>query len=275
MNPAESDTRYRNFYEDSWAAHDTGKVRRSYGRREDRYALESHPEWKEIRQFVRDFDLRDRRVLEVGGGSAVFQDLVTDYTAIDIAWTAGRFFHKPFVCASATSLSFADNTFDAIWTSAVLEHVPNPEEALREMARVLKNGGLLYLSPAWQCRPWAAEGYQKRPYSDFGLKGKLIKASIPLRDSVPFRASYVFPRRALSLLRSRLSRKPRSLRFGRLTPNYEYRWQSDGDAVNSMDPFEVILWFEKRGHQCLNYKSVTRQFLVRTGPLILRIAKPD
>ena len=38
--------------------------------------------------------------------------------------------------------------------------------------------GYVYLNPAWACVPWAADGYEARPYSDFGITGKLIKASI-------------------------------------------------------------------------------------------------
>lgn len=33
---------------------------------------------------------------------------------------------------------------------------------------------------------YAAQGYGVRPYGDFGLKGKLIKATIPLTESKAF-----------------------------------------------------------------------------------------
>ena len=92
-------------------------------------------------------------------------------------------------------MPFHDNYFEAIWSIHVLEHVPDPESALLEMRRVLKPGGLLFLSPAWYCRPWAAQGYAVRPYSDLDLKGKVVKASIPLRNNLIFRAGYVIPRR--------------------------------------------------------------------------------
>ena len=71
----------------------------------------------------------------------------------------------------------------------MLEHVSDPERALLEMRRVLTDGGLLYLSADWQCRPWAADGYLVRPYSDFNFKGQLIKASLPIRDAVWFRST--------------------------------------------------------------------------------------
>ncbi len=46
----------------------------------------------------------------------------------------------------ATQLNYADNEFDKILCSEVIEHIPNADEALREMWRVLKPDGLLVLS---------------------------------------------------------------------------------------------------------------------------------
>lgn len=227
----------------------------------------------EIQAFVERYHLHAKRVLEVGAGSGKLQDLVEDYTGLDIASTARRFFHKPFVAASATHLPFPDNAFDALWTINVLEHVPTPELALREMRRVLNNGGLLYLAPAWQCRSWHAAGYAVRPYRDFPLRGKLIKASIPLRDSVGFRSLYTFPIRGLRLLAWLWEGQPTSFRYTALTPNYTRYWEPDGDAVNSMDPYEAILWFVSRGDRCLNYPGALSQFFVRTNALVIQIRK--
>lgn len=43
-------------------------------------------------------------------------------------------------------MPFEDGRFDAIWSVWVLEHVPNPEAALREMRRVVADRGLLFLA---------------------------------------------------------------------------------------------------------------------------------
>ena len=233
----------------------------------------SDPQVKEITAFVTQCKLQGSRVLDVGAGSGRLQDVVADYVGLDISATAKRFFHKPFVQASATELPFRDGEFDVVWTMAVLEHVPKPETALSEMRRVLKNKGLLCLNPAWQCRPWAADGYAVRPYSDFGLEGKITKASILLRNSVLFRSLYIFPIRVLRASSWMVNRQPTAFRYGLLAPNYQYYWTSDSDAVNSMDPFEAILWFTSRGDRCLNYEGFLAQISVRTGPLIFEIHK--
>ncbi|KAA1190626.1 class I SAM-dependent methyltransferase [Pseudohalioglobus sediminis] len=48
--------------------------------------------------------------------------------------------------ANALELPFADNTFDKVICSEVLEHIPDYQGALREIQRVLKPGGLFCAS---------------------------------------------------------------------------------------------------------------------------------
>lgn len=45
------------------------------------------------------------------------------------------------VRADAAKLPFADNSFDAVFSINLLEHVPNPPEVISESVRVLKSGG--------------------------------------------------------------------------------------------------------------------------------------
>lgn len=49
-------------------------------------------------------------------------------------------------CANALELPFADNTFDKVICSEVLEHIPDYEGALKEINRVLKPNGLFCAS---------------------------------------------------------------------------------------------------------------------------------
>jgi len=257
----------------------TNKLTTFYDRQysEERYATAQKPEehsiHNELKNFIDTYQLKGKRCLEIGCGRGAFQDLVSDYTGVDISAFVKKYIYKPFCQCSATDLPFRDCSFDAIWTYAVLEHVPEPEKSLREIRRVLRHDGLLFLSPAWQCRPWAAEGYPVRPYRDFRLKGKLIKASIPIRNSVWFRSLYVFPRRLLRSIDAFLTGKRLNFKYKKLAPNYDYFWMSDSDAVNSMDPYEAVLWFVSRGDTCISYPTWIAKLLVRTGPIIFRIQK--
>jgi SAM-dependent methyltransferase len=224
---------------------------------------------QQIEQFVDRFGLRIRPVLEIGSGRGYLQDVADDYTGLDISSSVGRFYHKKFVLGSATAMPFADNTFDGAWSIWVLEHIPNPEQALRECRRVMRNGAVIFLYPAWNCTGWAANGYGVRPYSDFDLIGKLIKASIPIRSSMPFRAAARIPNRLIRHLRF----GPTTLHYHRLRPNYKEYWQPDSDAVNGIDRHEVMLWFRSRGDECLNCAGSQGSVFMKADPLIIRIRK--
>jgi len=229
----------------------------------------------ELEAFVREHGLAAKKCLEIGCGRGAYQDLVTDWTGIDISDSVRPLIRKPFVQGSASELPFPDNSFDAAWSIWVFEHVPEVEEALREARRVLKPGGVLFFAPAWQCRPWYADGYPVRPYSDFGLTGKLIKASIPLRNSVAFRSTYIFPRRLLRAAAMACAPRasPLKFRYRKLRANYEKFWLSDSDACNSMDPYEAVVWFKSRGDQILHPGGPLAQILIRNGHIAVRIQK--
>src|SRR4029453_16107982 len=53
-----------------------------------------------------------------------------------------------FVRGDATFLPFAAGSFDLVFSHSVIEHVTSAEEYLRECHRVLRPGGVLYLSTA-------------------------------------------------------------------------------------------------------------------------------
>jgi SAM-dependent methyltransferase len=230
-----------------------------------------------VRSFMETCQSERPLALEVGAGSGLLQDVVSDYVGTDLSLTARRFFHKPFVQSSATDLPFRDNAFDAVWSVWVLEHVSNPERALNEIRRVVKNNGYILLRPAWNVDSWAADGYEVRPYADFGFKGWLIKASIPIRLSRWYSLFHARQVRIISALRAALSRNGTRLHFVRLKPNYSRYWVTDSDAAISLDFFEVFLWFATRGDDCVNCPSTRTLLFGRPGQrpeaLIVRVNK--
>lgn len=224
-----------------------------------------------VDQFAHAFGLMDKKALDIGAGRGYLQDVVKDYTALDISPSVRRFFHKPFVLASATLMPFSDNSYDTAWSIWVFEHVPNPEAALFEMRRVVKDGGLIYLVPAWDCRTWAADGYPVRPYSDFGFTGKLVKASIPVR--LYFGNLAKAPVRFVRYLSWAIGGGTTRFHYQRLTPNYDHYWMPDSDAVNSLDRYEAALWFLSRGDECLNCEGALHGLMQENQPLIVRVHK--
>jgi len=224
-----------------------------------------------VQAFVARYELAGKKALDVGSGRGYLQDIVDDYTGLDISTTAARFYHKKFVLGSATSMPFPANSFDVIWSIWVLEHVPNPEQALEEIRRVAKDGSLLYLSPAWDCQPYLANGYNVRPYSDFGPLGKLTKAMIPARLGAYVTArKVIYPARYVSW---KWSGQPTRLRYHRLDPNYKIYWGADADAVNSLDAHEMGLWFRSRGDECVNCTEDPNAPIRDDIGLIIRVHK--
>ncbi len=50
------------------------------------------------------------------------------------------------IIADATKLPFKDSSLDAVVNESLFEHVPDPISVLKEINRVLKPGGILYVS---------------------------------------------------------------------------------------------------------------------------------
>ncbi len=61
-----------------------------------------------------------------------------------------------FLVGDASQLPFVAERFDVVLAVTVLCFVPDAEEAVAEMARVLRPGGLLVLADLGRCSPWAA-----------------------------------------------------------------------------------------------------------------------
>ena len=113
--------------------------------------------------IAKDPDFTGARVLEIGCGRGGFslwmashdpgpeQIVAADYSGVavrmgaklaseegvtDIQW------HE----ADIQQLPFADETFDIVISCETIEHVPDPEMGVRELTRVLKKNGTLYLT---------------------------------------------------------------------------------------------------------------------------------
>ena len=69
---------------------------------------------------------------------------------------AGAGLEAAFLVGAGNKLPFAAEQLDVVLAVTVLCFVPDPEEAVAEMARILRPGGLLVLADLGRCSPWAA-----------------------------------------------------------------------------------------------------------------------
>ncbi|HTC59861.1 MAG TPA: glycosyltransferase [Solirubrobacteraceae bacterium] len=87
-------------------------------------------------------------VLDVGAGSAPFRELFshTDYVTVDRARSLHGAANDFDLVASADDIPLKQASVDAIVCTQVLEHLPEPVDALTEFFRLLKPGGVLFLT---------------------------------------------------------------------------------------------------------------------------------
>lgn len=102
----------------------------------------------------------DFRVLDAGAGSAPYRDLFAHvhYEAADVAATPGKdYSHIDHLC-DVVDIPVGDGTYDLVWCSQVLEHVREPERALREFHRILRPGGEVWLTAPSTTRSTSSPG---------------------------------------------------------------------------------------------------------------------
>jgi SAM-dependent methyltransferase len=131
---------------------DRGKGYAAQEGRQRLYPSISNPNWLVLRsrrlifeKWIDKLPSSNLKVLDVGGRiqpyRPLFADRLGEYVAIDPVKTPlvnviGRVEHLPF----------PGNHFDLVLCTQVMQYVPDPFEAVREIARVIKSGGFFILS---------------------------------------------------------------------------------------------------------------------------------
>jgi len=113
------------------------------------------------------------RLLDVGAGECVYRKFFShcEYKTQDFCQYPGtkegllqeNWGYGPIDYVSdITSIPVPDQSFDVVLCTEVLEHVPTPIEALKEIGRILKVGGILYLSAP------LGSGLHQQPFHFYG-----------------------------------------------------------------------------------------------------------
>lgn len=104
----------------------------------------------------------ETRILDVGCSFGTFLGIITgkgyraegvepSRTAADVCQKAGLKVH----CGLLGDMGLIEGSFDVLTMFEVVEHLPDPHSLLRECHRVLRKGGLLFLSTG-NARSWTA-----------------------------------------------------------------------------------------------------------------------
>ena len=154
--------------------------------------------------FVRDVAQslpENASILDAGAGECVYKRLFThcNYKAIDSAvgdsrWNYGNLDY----IAPLHEMPIGDETFDAVLCTQVLEHLEWPRESVKEMHRVLRSGGHLFMTvPMAQTEHQAPNDFFR--YTSYGLESICRYAGFRDVKIIPFgglwvRWAYELPR---------------------------------------------------------------------------------
>lgn len=118
------------------------------------------------------------KVLDAGAGTCRYRSLFEhcDYRAQDFAYYKGNNHHYGELdyVGDITSIPVPDGFFDCVVCTEVFEHIPEPQLAVREFARILRPGGTLIVTAP------LGSGIHMPPYHYYG-------------GFTPYWYEYVFP----------------------------------------------------------------------------------
>jgi ubiquinone/menaquinone biosynthesis C-methylase UbiE len=160
--------------------------------------------------FLGDEPLKDKTFLDAGCGTGLFTKVAVargaNITAIDIAPKLVELTKKknPTINAleaSLLQLPFADNSFDYVISSDVIEHTTDPYAATRELIRVLKPNGKICITVPnrtfWYFSVKIANFFKMRDYQGFEnwvhyneFRKFLIKNNITINN---YKGVHLFP----------------------------------------------------------------------------------
>jgi SAM-dependent methyltransferase len=121
--------------------------------------------YRQFMDILREVGIQSGSILEIGGRNNPIRDRLDltrfAYTAVDLKKTADF-----VVVADITNCpQIPDNSYDAVYSVDVFEHINRPWLAAAEIARILKPGGVAYTSTlfSWRYHPCPIDYWRFTP----------------------------------------------------------------------------------------------------------------
>lgn len=158
-----------------------GQTKDIYDEVAEKYASVRNEPWPEMDFLFGKFLRKEDNILDMGCGNGRFYKSFLEngvvYTGIDNSKNLIEIAKKTypegnFILASALNLPFIENSFDNVYSIAVLHHMPTEElrrKFIEEAKRVLKVGGHLILTVWDMTKKREEQEKNKKPFNIFNL----------------------------------------------------------------------------------------------------------
>ena len=166
-------------------------------------------------QFLHQVVPADALILDVGCGTGKGQDsfgALGTVFGVDFSQDALEFCHERGLTriarANAEALPIQSGKFDVVVTLDTVEHIPDDQAAVSEIARILKPGGVILLNvPAyqWLWGPHDVALMHQRRYTRTQVK-KLLEANGFVIERLTYHIFFLFPLVALSRFLSKFKK---------------------------------------------------------------------
>ena len=137
-------------------------------------------------------------ILDAGAGEGKYKKFCEhlNYTSQDIAeydgsgdgtgiQTKERNYEKLDIISDIINIPVSDNNFDNIMCIEVIEHVPNPLEAIKEIHRILKKGGSLILTAPFNSLTHYAPYHYSTGFSRYYYQHHLENLGFEIEEIIP------------------------------------------------------------------------------------------
>lgn len=216
----------------------------------------------------------DSILMELGGSyhqrrCGYLKDKYVNYFPVNLSLHDMAHYAKSYqriaVASDAAEIPIADASVDCVFTHNFLEHPTNPRKVVKEIIRTVKPGGIVVHCDAWHCRWWQRYGVVGiKQWTTMSRREKTITLAAKISELPLIRMPRIILRRMW-----REIQKPLSFKYVKLQPNYDLKLGSDEDAASSIDPVDLLRFYQIHGFRHDPHLSLLKRLFFKNQYLYL------